>query len=143
MKEAFELAVGDLHGDTLEIELDFSSVDAASVAFGANEPTLVRELSPATARTLEGLDVTNVLAQRDLVRFDTVRGDVAELSFKAPAAPASGSMRSFILETSGFYVPEIAPAIDADPAAMDALIPFSASRLALALRLATRARSTH
>lgn len=148
-EEAFELEVGDLPGDTLEIELesalDFWSVDAASIAYGPNEPTVVRDLSPSSARTTNGRDVTAVLARRDGARFDTVRGDVAELSFAAPSPPAAGSVRSFVLETNGSYVPEIAPAADADPAAMDTLMdsPFSASRLALAFRLATRGRSGH
>jgi hypothetical protein len=145
-EEAFELAVGDLPGDTLEIELesalDFWSIDAASVAYGESEPVVVRELSPSSARTTAGRDVTSVLAKADGLRFDTVRGDVAELSFAAPAPPAPGSLRSFVLETKGYYVPEITPAADADPAAMDALMdsPFAASRLALAFRVATRAR---
>ena len=148
-EEAFELEVGDLPGDTLEIELesalDFWSVDAASIAYGPSEPTIVRDLLPSSARTTSGRDVTAVLARRDGVRFDTARGDVAELSFAAPAPPTAGSVRSFVLETNGYYVPEIAPAADADPAAMDALMdsPFSASRLALAFRVATRGRSTH
>lgn len=148
-EEAFELEVGDLPGDTLEIELesalDFWSVDAASIAYGPNEPTVVRDLSPSSARTTNGRDVTAVLARRDGVRFDTMRGDVAELSFAAPAPPRAGSVRSFVLETNGYYVPVIAPAADADPAAMDALMdsPFSASRLALAFRLATRGRAAH
>lgn len=148
-EEAFELEIGDLPGDTVEIEmesaLDFWSIDAASIAYGPNEPTVVHDLSPSSARTTNGRDVTSVLARRDGVRFDTVRGDVAELSFAAPSPPAAGSVRSFVLETNGYYVPEIAPAADADPAAMDALMdrPFSASRLALAFRLATRGRSAH
>jgi hypothetical protein len=148
-EEAFELAVGDLPGDTLEIELesalDFWSVDAASVAYGENEPTVVHDLSPSSARTNHGRDVTTVLARADAVRFDTVKGDVAELSFVAPASPTAGSVRSFILQTRGYYVPEITPAADADPAAMDSLMasPFAASRLALAFRVATRARTAH
>ncbi len=145
-EEAFELAVGDLPGDTLEIELesalDFWSVDAVTVAYEENEPTVVHELTATTARTSDGRDLTTVLAQRDAVRFDTVRGDVAELSFAAPAPPAAGTVRSFVLETNGYYVPEVAPAADADPREMDALMdtPFAASRLALAFRVATRAR---
>ena len=145
-EEAFELAVGDLPGDTLEIELesalDFWSVDAASVAYGENERVVIHELSASSAHTNAGRDVTSVLARADSVRFDTVRGDVAELAFDAPGPGASGSVRSFVLETNGYYVPEVAPAADADPAAMDALMetPFAASRLALAFRIATRPR---
>jgi len=102
----------------------------------------VHDLSPSSARTNKGRDVTTVLARADSVRFDTARGEVAELSFDAPAPPPAGSVRSFVLETNGYYVPEITPAPDADPAAMDALMesPFAASRLALAFRVATRAR---
>jgi hypothetical protein len=146
-EEAFELAVGDLPGDTLEIELesalDFWSVDAASVSYGQNEKVVVHDLPPSSAQTNKGRDVTSVLARADSVRFDTTRGDVAELDFDAPAAGAPGSVRSFVLETSGYYIPEVAPAADADPAAMDELMatPFAASRLALAFRVATRARS--
>ena len=107
-EEAFELAVGDLPGDTLEIELesalDFWSVDAVTVAYEENEPMVVHELTATTARTSDGRDLTTVLAQRDAVRFDTVRGDVAELSFAAPAPPAAGTVRSFVLETNGYYV---------------------------------------
>lgn len=145
-EEAFELSVTDIPGDMLEIELesalDFWSIDAASVAYGENEPTVVHSLSPSSARTNDGRDVTGLLARADSVRFDTVRGDVAELSFAAPAPGAPDSVRSFVLETNGYYVPEITPAADADPAAMDALMdsPFAASRLALAFRIATRAR---
>jgi hypothetical protein len=143
-EEAFELAVADVPGDTLEIELesalDFWSVDAASIAYGPNEKVAVHDLSPASARTNAGRDVAAALARADSVRFDTVRGDVAELAFAAPPSAGPDSLRSFVLETNGYYVPEIAPAPDADPAAMDALMddPFAASRLALAFRIATR-----
>jgi hypothetical protein len=145
-EEAFELAVGDLPGDTLEIELesalDFWSVDAASVSYGESEPVVVHDLSPSSARTNKGRDVTTVLARADAVRLDTVRGDVADLSFAAPSPAPAGSVRSFVLETKGYYVPEVAPAAEADPAAMDALMdsPFAASRLALAFRVAIRGR---
>jgi hypothetical protein len=141
-EEAFELAVADIPGDRLEIELesalDFWSVDAASVAYGANERVVVRELSPSSARTNDGRDVRDTLTRVDSARFDTVRGDIAELAFDAPSAPPPGSRRSFVLETNGYYIPDFAPAADADPAAIDALMaqPFAASRLALAFRLA-------
>lgn len=143
-EEGFEIAVGDIPGESLEVELesalDFWSVDAASVSYGVNEATAVRDLAPSSARTNAGRDVTATLAKADGVRFDTVRGDVAELVFDAPPAPPTGSIRSFVLQTNGYYVPEIPPAADADPAAMDALMdnPFAASRLALAFRLAVR-----
>jgi hypothetical protein len=142
-EEAFEIPVADVPGDKLEIELesalDFWSVDAASIAYGANERIVVRDLSPSSARTNDGRDVSATFARVDSVRFDTVRGDVAELAFDAPASAPAGSLRSFVLETNGYYVPEIAPAADADPGAIDALMadPFAASRLALAFRLAT------
>lgn len=140
-EEAFELGVADVPGDTLEVELesalDFWSVDAATVAYGDDEPTVVHDLAPAAARTNRGRDVTSLLSRSDAQRFDTVNGDVAELEFAVPA-PVTGATRSFVLETNGYYVPHIEPAADADPAAMDALLdtPFAASRLALAFRLA-------
>lgn len=140
-EEAFELAVDDVPGDTVEIELesalDFWSIDAASMAYGENEPILVRDLSPTSARTDQGKDITALLAQADGQRFTTVRGEGAELVFTAPAPAAAGSRRSFIVETKGYDLPNITPAPDADPAAMDALLhdPFAASRLALAFHL--------
>jgi hypothetical protein len=140
-EEAFELSVSDIPGDKLEIELesalDFWSIDAASIVYGKDEPIVVRDLSPSSARTNDGRDVASMLGRADGVRFDTVKGVTAELSFDAPPEPAPGWVRSFILETSGYYVPEIAPALLANPDAMDAIMakPFAASRLALAFRL--------
>jgi hypothetical protein len=140
-EEAFEISVADVPGEKLEIELesalDFWSIDAASIAYGKEEPIVVRDLAPSRARTNDGRDITSMLARVDSVRFDTVRGDTAELSFDAPADPAPGSVRSFVLETTGYYVPEVAPALLANPKAMDEIMatPFAASRLALSFRL--------
>jgi hypothetical protein len=140
-EEAFELAVDDVPGDTVEIELesalDFWSVDTAAIAFGPDERVVVHDVSLTSARTKEGRDITSILTRADGVRFDTEEGDVAELTFAAPTLTPS-SIRSFIVETKGFYVPHITPAPDADPSAMDDLMktPFAASRLALALHLA-------
>lgn len=142
-EEAFEISVADIPGESVEIELesalDFWSVDAVSMAYGKDEPSVVRDLAPASAHANDGRDVTSAIARVDGVRFDTVRGDTAELSFDAPPEPAPGWVRSFVLETSGYYVPEVTPAALANPGAMDALMatPFAASRLALAFRLAT------
>jgi hypothetical protein len=141
-EEAFEIVVEDVPGDTVEIELesalDFWSIDAAAIAFGPDEPVVVRDVPLTSARTKDGQDITSVLSRADGVRFDTEQGDVAELSFAAPPPGAPGTVRSFIVETKGFYVPHITPAQDADPTAMDSLVstPFAASRLALALHLA-------
>jgi hypothetical protein len=141
-EEAFEIGVADISGERLEIELesalDFWSVDAVSIGYGNDEPIIVRDRTAAVARTSDGRDVTATLAQADGVLYDTVRGDVAELTFDAPPDPLPGAVRSIVLETRGYDVPEVTPAALANPGAMDALIasPFAASRLALAFRLA-------
>lgn len=141
-EEAFALAVDDVPGETLEVELEsalgFWGIDAVSVDYGADEPVSVRSLAPAAARTADGRDVAAALADVDGRRFDTTTGDVAELSFPAPPAAPAGIARSFVLETTGYYVPKVKAAKDADPARMQEVMatPLAASRLALAFRLA-------
>lgn len=141
-EEAFEIALADVPGGTIEVELEsatgFWSIDNVSISYGADEPIAIRDLAPKAARTNDGRDVAAVLGTKDGQMFDTVRGDVAELVFDVPPPPKRrDTKRSFIVETHGYYVPEIAPAADADPAAMDLVMsmPYAASRLALALRL--------
>ena len=54
-EEAFELSVADLPATRsrfeLESALDFWSIDATSIAYEENEPTVVHSLSPSFART--------------------------------------------------------------------------------------------
>ena len=142
-EEAFAIPVDDVAGERLEVELEsalgFWGVDAVSVDYGRDEPVTVRALAPASARTADGRDVAAELAALDRRRLDTKTGDVTELSFAAPPAPAGPALtRSFVLETTGHYVPTVKPAAGADPAAMQEVMvsPFAASRLALAFRLA-------
>jgi hypothetical protein len=143
-EEAFDLPIDDAAGPDLEVRLetavDFWSVDAVAASFGPDEPVTVRELAASEAHTSAGRDVTALFANADGRRFDTVRGDVAELTFDAPP-PAPATERSFVLVSRGYYIPDVQPAKDADPEALAALmaVPGAASRLSLELLLA-RAR---
>lgn len=145
-EEAFVLSLDDVMGDTVEIELesatDFWGIDAVALAYGADEPVVDRSLSARRAMTSTGRELGAVLDAIDGARFDTVEGDVAELVFDAPPPPKAGMSRSFVIETAGYYVPNVTPASDASPTAMAALmkIPHAASRLALGFRLGTITR---
>lgn len=137
-EEAFALPIADASGDRLEVRLEtavgFWSVDSVAIDYGADEPITVRELAPGAAVDKDGRDLRGVLAAIDNSRYDTVPGDVAELAFAAPPR-APGLSRSFVLVTSGYYLPEVTPLADADPAAIDALmaVPGGASRRSLEL----------
>lgn len=143
-EEAFDLPIDDATGERLAIRLEtalgFWSVDSAAVDYGPAEPLLVRDVKLRSAVTNDGRDVAQSLARADGDRYHAATGDALELTFDAPPAPAKGMTRSFVLETTGYYLPEIAPAKTADPGAMQALIdvPGAGSRLALELLVAGR-----
>ncbi len=119
------------------------AVLAASQVIGC---TRREPISPDAVRTSGRADLEVVLADGTSVRLDDASSSGDRLCgkvyhFHSP----SFAVRSFVLQTKGYYVPEITPAADADPAAMDSLMdsPFAASRLALAFRVATRAPTAH
>jgi len=144
--QALEIPVGDVPGDRLTVRLDapvaFWSVDAVSVAFEDDEPIEVHDLSPVTAIADDGRSVTREIGAIDGAYYETVRGNRAEISFEAPAGPGAGRSRSYVLVSTGYYVPEVVPDPRADPAEFVRLTadPEAASRLALAMLNAAQAR---
>lgn len=138
-EQAFTLPIADAAGDALEVRLEtavgFWTLDAVAIDYGPDEPVAVRELTPSTARAPDGHDLAAVLADADGRRYDTATGDVAEITFAAPPPARAGVERSLVLVSAGYYVPQVAPAKDADPEALDALlaVPGGASLLALDL----------
>lgn len=118
--QALEIPVDDLPGDRLTLRLDapvsFWSIDSVAVSFEGDEGLEVRDLSPVTAVADGGKDVLGALSAIDGSHYRAVTGNRAELSFDAPAAPKPGTSRSYVLVSTGYYVPDVPPAPAADPA---------------------------
>lgn len=135
---ALEIPVEDLAGDRLEVRLDapvaFWSIDSVSVSFDDDEPVTVKELHPRSAIADDGKDVTAELLAIDHRYYSTVTGNRAELTFDAPPPPAAGQARSYVLVSTGYYVPDAPPDSHADVAELARLTsdPNVASQQALA-----------
>ncbi len=135
---ALEIPVEDLAGDRLEVRLDapvaFWSIDSVSVSFDDDEPVTVKELHPRSAIADDGKDVTAELLAIDHRYYSTVTGNRAELTFDAPPPPAAGQARSYVLVSTGYYVPDAPPDSHADVAELARLTsdPDVASQQALA-----------
>ncbi len=118
--QAIEIPVDDVPGDSVTIRLSapvaFWSIDSLVVAFDDDEPVQARTL-PLRSAAAEGggRDLTRVLSTADGDRYATRPGDKAELSFDAPPPPAPGFERSYVLVTSGYYVPDVTPDPRTDP----------------------------
>ena len=63
----------------------------------------VRELSPRRATGRDGRDVTAEIASSDSRYHMATRGDVVHLEFAAPDPPPTGTSRTVLARTSGFY----------------------------------------
>ena len=137
--QALEIPVDDLPGDRLTLRLDapvsFWSIDSVAVSFEDDEGLEVRELSPVTAVADGGTNVLGELSAIDGSYYRAVTGNRAELTFDAPAAPKPGMARSYVLVSTGYYVPDVPPAPDANPAEFLRVTadPDVASRQALAM----------
>lgn len=144
--QALEIPVDDVPGDRVTLRLDapvaFWTVDSVAVSFEDDEPLEVRDLAPASAEADDGADVLPLLAAIDGERYATVRGNHAELSFDAPAAPRPGMSRSYVLVSTGYYVPDVPPNAHPDPAEFARVTsdPDLASQEALAMLNLTLAR---
>ena len=137
--QALELPIDDLSGDVLTVRLDapvaFWSIDSVAVSFEDDAPLEIHDLSPMSAITKDGVDVREELRAIDGSAYSTVNGDWAELTFDAPASPKPGFLRSFVVVSTGHYVPDITPDPHADPALFLRMTsdPDAAARRALAM----------
>ena len=137
--QALEFAVDDLPGDRFTLRLDapvsFWSIDSVAVSFEEDEALEVRDLSPVTAAADGGTSVLRELSAIDGSHYRAVTGNRAELAFDAPAVPRPGMSRSYVLVSTGYYVPDVPPSPVADPAEFLRVTadPDVASRQALTL----------
>jgi hypothetical protein len=147
--QAIEIPVADVPGDRVTIRLSapvaFWSIDSLAVAFDDDEPVQARTLALRSALAEGGRErkeLTSVLASADGERYATRPGDRAELSFDAPLPPAPGFERSYVLVTTGYYVPDVTPDPRADPKEVARIMatPGAAARMSLELLNVTVAR---
>jgi hypothetical protein len=116
--QAIEVPIGDVAGDRLELRLDapvgFWTIDSVSISYDDDEPVTTRDLTMRVATSNDGKIVTDLLTAIDDRHYSTVEGDAAEIVFDAPP-PAASLARSYVLVTTGYYVPNVVPDASARP----------------------------
>jgi hypothetical protein len=137
--QAIEFPVDDIPGDKVTVRLSapvaFWTVDSLSLAYGDDDPLQVTTLPLRSAIAEGGRDLTRTLSTIDSDRYATRPGDRAELSFDAPPPPAAGLERSYVLVSTGYYVPDVTPDPHADPKKVAQLMstPGAPARMSLEL----------
>lgn len=141
--QALRIPIDDITGERIELRLESAvgmwHVDRVSVDYSVDVPVETHQLALDRATLHDGRDVLSTLSQIDETRLSTEKGDWAELTFTAPAPPASGMRRSFVVQTTGYDTLHVEPAAEPDPDAANAMMlsPAATSRRVLELRLAT------
>jgi hypothetical protein len=125
-QQAVLLNIADVAGSTFRVRLHapvgFWSIDEVAVDYGAPIPLRTQVIKARRATTRDGQDVRAALAATEGIRYKMIKGDSAELVFDAPPLPTVGWSRSFVLETTGYYVIDIRPDPRGTPATAQALI---------------------
>jgi hypothetical protein len=112
--------------DTLKVRLGSTAglwmINSVKVDYTAHEATVMTEISPESAVTQTGTDVSHLLAREDHEYYvmPTMQ-DRAELIFTAPARSA-GLDRTIMLKTSGYYKLHITPEGDPRPELLTRLL---------------------
>ncbi len=94
-------------GDSIHLRLEFGfhfwEIDYAGLDFSPDVPVHQQALSPVSAITNTGADVTQAIARDDEAYYDQPNiNDEARVTFAAPPLPA-GQERSLILHAKGHY----------------------------------------
>jgi hypothetical protein len=114
-----DLAV--VRGDTVRVRLtaapSFWVLDRVAMDFGREPQHLVRRLGARLATDRAGQDVSAALRAADGRYFVGQKGDRVDLVFDVPAVPA-GMVRSYVLETTGWYRIHAAAVGEPDSAAL-------------------------
>jgi len=100
------LDIGDITGSTLKVKLECTTdlwrIDRVAIDYSPDLPVSVTELSPQSAITERGDDITPLFLAADDQYDITVEGQHANLTFK-DIPLSTGLERSYILKTRGFY----------------------------------------
>lgn len=122
-----QVAVLDLSrvsGDTLRVRLEappaFWLLDHVSLSQGPETPFTVTRLAAASATDAGGQELKDRIAAVDSAYLTMVRGDRVDLTFQVPEVPA-GMVRSYVLESNGYYVVDVPADPVADRATLDRL----------------------
>jgi hypothetical protein len=133
--QAATLDLRGVSGDTIRVRLEappaFWLIDQVRLSQDPELPFQVTRLTPMSATDRLGADVRLRLTTADSSYVVMARGDQVDLVFAVPEPPA-GLARSYVLESNGYYVVDVAPDPIPDRATLDRLArePDGVSRVA-------------
>jgi hypothetical protein len=148
-QQVLELDLRGLEGDTVRVRLEsvpaFWHLDRVAMDFSADVATREQVLGLRSARDRTGRDVAPLVAAVDHTYYTLETGDAADLVFDAPAPPAPGTARSYVLRSNGWYRIRTDESLRPDTALLRGVLgePLGISRAAVAqlnARLAELAR---
>jgi hypothetical protein len=137
-QQVLELDLRALPGDTVRVRLEsvpaFWRLDRVAMDFSDDVPAHEQVLALRSARDRNGHDVAPLLSAADHSYYTLETGDAADLVFDAPAPPAAGTARSFILRSTGWYRIRTDESLRPDTALLRSVLnqPLGVSRAAVA-----------
>ena len=105
-RQVMHLDLTGVTGDTVRVRLEsvpsFWMIDRVAIEYGLDRPFTVTRLEAVTARDHRGEDVAARINAVDDIYHVLETGDAAEVHFRVPPVSA-GSVRSYLLSSTGWY----------------------------------------